>query len=320
MIARHELSRRTILGWGAAALALARSSRSSASSDSTPPNSEAIQGRSDQNHLMTLETHIDGQGPFQFVVDTGADESVIADDVAARLGLLNGSQVVVQGIARALPAQSVQINNLSFGHVRIDSLCIPVLSRALLGADGYLGLDAIDGRRVTFDFRENRLTVERSLINQSTTKFIRRDETLVRVTGSHGRLTAENCHIDGVRAYAFIDSGAEESIGNTSLFAKLQKIGKSYLSDVPVPIIGVTGGVASGRLTAISSIRIDALEFLHSTLVISDLPVFDVWGLSDKPAIFIGMNFLRKTSSFSIDYGNRELLIKLADVQIARAI
>jgi hypothetical protein len=123
-----------------------------------------------------------------------------------------------------------------------------------------------------------------------------------------------------VHAHAFIDSGAQASIANTQLFARLEEMGKTYIGDFVIPIVGVTGGEAHGRLTRVSSIQLGTLNFTNSTLVISDLPVFDVWGLADRPAILIGMNFLRKTSSLSIDYGSKELLIKVANVGIARAI
>jgi hypothetical protein len=39
--------------------------------------------------------------------------------------------------------------------------------------------------------------------------------------------------------------------------------------------------------------------------------------LSDKPALFIGMNFLRQTSALTIDFGRRELRFKTADVKLA---
>jgi predicted aspartyl protease len=178
----------------------------------------------------------------------------------------------------------------------------------------------IDGRRVIFDFQNDTLTVTDSRGASESPRWLSADQALVRASGAHGRLTAVNCRVDGVHAHAFIDSGAQASIANTQLFARLEEMGKTYIGDFVIPIVGVTGGEAHGRLTRVSSIQLGTLNFTNSTLVISDLPVFDVWGLADRPAILIGMNFLRKTSSLSIDYGSKELLIKVANVGIARAI
>jgi hypothetical protein len=189
------------------------------------------------------------------------------------------------------------------------------LPRKWLGADGYLGLDVVDGRKVTFDFRSHRLTVEQPL---GSPDWIRFDESIVRANGTSGRLTATNCTVDGVHASTFIDSGAEMTIGNTRLFAELQELGASYVSNVTIPIIGVTGGIAPGRLTPITRLKLGTINFRNGFLIISDLPVFDVWGLADRPALFLGMNFLQQTSAVSIDFAHKELRFKVvSDVRIA---
>ncbi len=120
--------------------------------------------------------------------------------------------------------------------------------------------------------------------------------------------------------HAFIDSGAEVSIRNTRLFAELAKGGRAYTSDAPINPLGVTGGSVVGHLTAVDRIKLGSISFNKSALVIANLPVFDVWGLADKPALFIGMNFLRATSAVTIDYGNKELRFKLAQMRIASRV
>ena len=62
------------------------------------PDLSDVQGGADLQNRLTLETMIDGKGPFHFVVDTGADRSVISTELAATLGLLNDQSVIVQGI------------------------------------------------------------------------------------------------------------------------------------------------------------------------------------------------------------------------------
>ncbi len=124
-----------------------------------PTQTQNIQGAPDAQDRLTVETFVNGKGPFRFVVDTGADRSVIAEDLVKDLGLRTGDDVIVQGIARALPAPAVELDSLRIGRVAIDSLPMPVLPRSWLGADGYLGLDVIDHQSVTFDFRNHALTI-----------------------------------------------------------------------------------------------------------------------------------------------------------------
>ncbi len=191
-----------------------------------------------------------------------------------------------------------------------------MLPREWLGADGYLGLDVIDGRRVTFNFRDHKLTVSGAAFPASN--WIQPNEAIVRVDGSHGRLTAVDCSVDGVPASAFIDSGAEISIGNTRLFDELRdNAGATYIKDETVPVIGVTGGQTPGRLAAVTKVQLGSLRFERTVLVIADLNVFNIWGLADKPAMFFGMNFLKTLSAFSIDYARKELRFKLAELKVA---
>ncbi len=312
MTSLEQFSRRNLLRAGVAGLALWPSA---AGADTPlPPEGENIQGRSDLSDRLTVEAFIDGKGPYRFIVDTGADRTIIAADVAASLGLIAGEDVMVQGIARALPAATVRLRNLTLGRITLDSLPTPVLPREWLAADGYLGIDAIDGRRVTFDFQNRALTVARSGYDSGRAGH---NEALVRVSGNGGRLTDLDCRVDGARAFAFVDSGAQISIANSRLFEALAKNGATYLSDVRIPLHGVTGGNAEGRLMSVSKLALGGLTFTNVLLVICDLAVFDAWGLAGRPALFIGMNLLQMMSVFTIDYGRKELLFKLAEVQVA---
>jgi predicted aspartyl protease len=311
-LASLYLSRRIVLGSAAAALALGR-----ARAAPPAPEPENIQGGADSANRLTVETRINGMGPYHFVVDTGADHTVMAADIAASLGLAIGEPVIVQGITSAVPAATAQLRELSFGQLSLEDVEVPILPRQGLGGDGYLGLDAINHRRVAFDFRNHVLSIGRSPSDWFAEP-VHPDETLLRVDGVAGRLTSVDCYVDGVHAHAFIDSGADVSIGNSRLFAELaEQTGRTYLSGDPIVLTGVTGATALGRLAAVSRVRLGALNFEDAVLVIADLPVFDSWNLAERPALFIGMNFLERTSAVTIDYSRRELRFKVAEQRVA---
>ena len=301
-----------------AALARAQSTAPAAPPNPAPSPEDAAKiaaGKDAADHL-TIDVTINGQGPFRFVVDTGADRSVIADNVAASLGLLHQRQIMVEGIVRTIPAKTVRIDNISFGPISHDNLDVPVLPRLLLDADGYLGLDAIDGYKVTLDFR-NRLL---EIVQSRHVQFLSRNspnEVLVPVRGQFGHLRSVNCQADGVRATTFIDTGAEFSVGNVKLFEALMDNNPVYLRPEPVPLTGITGGVVVGHITTINLVDLPPLHFEGCNILIADLQIFQLWGLSDTPALLIGMNFLRRFSRVSIDYGRKELRFDLARLIIA---
>lgn len=313
-------SRRQFMALAAASLACTQAARAQAQtvppadSQTPDPQSGAMAARTDGGSHLTVEVMVNGRGPFHFVVDTGSEQTAIADNVAEALGLEHGAFIQVDGIARRIAVATVSVDDLRFGPFRHKNLRLPVLPREFLFADGYLGLDVIDGSRVTFDFRRHELRIDRSHFDPIM--HMTQDVTKVEVYGKSGRLRAGNCVIDGVQASAFLDSGAEVSVGNPALEAALLKRNPGLLDLGPLSLSGVTGGEIIGRLTPIQKIALQDLRFTDCTLVIADVPNFGTWSLEKDPALLIGMDFLRQFASVAIDYRSREIRFDLAGVNL----
>jgi predicted aspartyl protease len=259
-----------------------------------------------------VAVRIDGNGPYHFVVDTGADRTVLATEVAGELGLFHGEKVMLEGVVRAVLADTVSIGTLSFGSITRRHLVVPTLSRSLLDADGYLGLDFLDGHRVTFDFKNHTLQVSEPRAKFSV-NWARENEARIRASGSSGHLQALDCTVDGIPATAFIDSGAEVSAANAPLLAALARRNPTFGEIGTIRLIDITGGEIFGKVAMVHKIQLTAaLTFIDCPLVIADFRVFDVWGLRQRPALLIGMNLLRQFARVSIDYGLKELRFDLA--------
>jgi len=317
-----SLSRRNFVGYGAAAAfggaQLARAQTVAPPVPGAPKDDAArVATSSDSTRRLTVPVYISGVGPFHFVVDTGADRSVIAEDLALRLGLVRGHDVTVQGVVRTIASQLVAVADVSFGSIERRNLTIPILPRALMGADGYLGLDAVDGARVTLDFKNQELLVGSSMAS-SFMRIVRPDEALVPVSGRMGHLRSLNCRVDGVSTVCFVDTGAEISVGNSRLFSALLEADPHYVVLGMLPITGITGGVIMGKVIRLNSIRLHSVTFSDAVVAIADMQIFDVWGLGDSPALLIGMNWLRQFERVSIDYRLKEIRFNLASLMMAR--
>jgi predicted aspartyl protease len=296
-----------VMGCGVAALTFGRSALGQAS-DGFQPLPTKITVTS--NHLTT-PVMINGKGPFHFVIDTGADRSVIADDLARALHMPFGREVIVQGIIQAVEAQSVPVAEMKFGQIVCDNLQMPVLSRKQLQADGFLGLDAIGEHRVLFDFRRRTLRVGEGL----PPEFLgpnASNETRIAAPGYNGHLRSAECRVDGISTVAFIDTGAEVSVGNQALRTALMNLEARYAGVRDVELTGITGGSRTGRVIKVDTILFGDLEFSGCEIAAADLDVFNIWGLAERPAMLIGLNFLREFQTVSIDFHRKEYRLKLA--------
>lgn len=296
-----NISRRYILAAGAFSLLPCRAA----------PDAAPLPTGENGANLLTIDVHINGKGPFNFVVDTGADRTVIAEDVARQLDLTTTEPVLVEGVVRTVRADTVRIQTATVGSVTRENVKTPVLPRAQLLVDGYLGLDVIDGYRVTLDFK-NRVLLLSDPRQGQLLNWAPPSEIPVRLVGSGGHLRSVNCVVDGIRATAFIDTGAEISVGNSKLFSALQERDPTYDKRDTIPLTGVTGGVVEGRVITVKTVKLGGLTFQDSRIAVADLQIFQLWDMADRPALLIGMNWLRQFSKVSVDYGRKELRFDLA--------
>ena len=301
-----ELSRRGLLG-----TALSLATLRAAHADGVP-----IETLANAANLLTIPVTANGKGPFRFVVDSGAERTVLADDVASALGLGKSGEASVIGIARALSADTVRLSQLSVGNADARDLDVPVLPRELVQADGYLGLDVIDRHRVIFDFARGTLELREPILSYFA-GYARPDENVLDAEGPRGKLRTTDCRIDGVEAVAFLDTGADVSVGNKKLYKMLAAGGDQFIPAGEVILAGITGGRVPAQALAIGRIRLGNLDLSTAALAIADLPIFDLWGLNDKPAMFVGMDFLRRFSMVTIDYGREQYRLQFAERMLA---
>ncbi|MBP6547068.1 MAG: aspartyl protease family protein, partial [Phenylobacterium sp.] len=100
---------------------------------------------------------IDETGPHQFIVDTGANRSVISLELARELELEVAETVTLHGIAGSEEVPTAVVPRFDVAGIVTHNLHMPMLPQRRLGADGLLGLDALASRAVELDFRRGRV-------------------------------------------------------------------------------------------------------------------------------------------------------------------
>ena len=86
-----------------------------------------LKGMEDMLRRMTAPVSINGQGPFDFVVDTGTNRSVISDDLALALKLPPGRNVHLHGIGGERDVPTAALEQFQVGERAARRLSLPVL-------------------------------------------------------------------------------------------------------------------------------------------------------------------------------------------------
>lgn len=250
---------------------------------------------------MTAQVAIDDKGPFRFVVDTGANQSVISTEIAAELGLPAGAPQPLHGVAGVQEVETVLIKSIKVGALEQQNLRLSVLPEAHIGGHGFLGLDLIGRQRLTLDFKGQRVIVAPSE-RQPRDPF----DIVLPASYRSGQLTLVNGQIAKVSIAAFLDSGAQTTIGNLALKRMAaQRIPE--LRWTSTEVISATGQTITGDWAVLPSFRFGKMRLKYLPVVFADLHTFDIWKLNDDPAILIGVDVMSQFEAVSLDFARNEV-------------
>ena len=273
-----------------------------------PAENQPIQLLSNLFTRVGAAVFVDGHGPFTFVIDTGAGTTSIADTLADRLGLRATPPVLVHGITEARITRSVAVDRLQLSGLGFRGLTCPVFPRDQLGADGLIGLDVLDRFRLKFNVvrRSATLNVRGVTVlmgGDMVTGSRMRREGMRSVRGRFGQMIMTRISVDGQPTSAFIDSGAQYSIGNQELRRAVSaRRGDGGRTAREVPIYGVTGQSLSADLAMVDDLRFGPQRLGATPMLFADLHCFETLGLSGRPAMLIGADLLGRFREVTLDF------------------
>ena len=254
---------------------------------------------------MTVEVMVNGRGPYRFVVDSGADTSVVGLRVAEELQLPIGTPVILNGMTARNIVDRVHVNELTLGQSKIRNLELPALKEQDLGGDGMIGIDALVDQRLMMDFEKRVIKAEDARI---PTKMLD-GEIVVTARRQRGQLILTEVKAAGLPLDAVIDTGSEITIGNLALRDKLIRRNKDKF--VKIGVTGVTGVTVDLDVARIGEIRLGSVTLSNVPIAFADVPPFHVFGLSNEPALLLGTDILETFRRVSLDFRTRKVRFQL---------
>ncbi|MBI3438117.1 MAG: aspartyl protease family protein [Proteobacteria bacterium] len=274
--------------------------------------SDSAAGDASRDRLgrVVAPVNINNQGPFRFIVDTGANRSVVSRDLAGHLGLVPSGSGEVHSVHGVTTAPLVPVQLLQYRNLSLESAPMPILESAVLaGEQGLLGVDGMAGRRLKMDFEHRCIEIipSRGAPRLAGWEVIRGDLRF-------GSLMVIRGSINGLHVNLLLDTGSDTSLANEALrdalnarvrrnrarmdFAVAFNSGQPVVLEnaIALPSIGLGGGV---------------LEVRDVTAYIGNFHIFHLWNLIDEPALLLGMDVLSQTRGVAIDYQRHTVAFRI---------
>lgn len=261
--------------------------------------SEAL--RYDDRGRPMVSIQVNGQGPFDMVLDTGAQSSLMAPALADRLGLIPmASDLQISGATGADAASIYPIDHFFNGLIDARQIGLfrfpnPHSTSAL----GIIGMETFSDRKLVFDRIAQRVTAAPSAA--PAPGFI----SLSGKLGADGLLLVPIL-INGVHVRALVDTGAAVTVANAAALRALGWAGDDARLRNGGQIRGATASGQGVRMAKMEAVTVGPATLRQVPIYFTDTQAGDA-----EPAIILGADILNLFEAFALDFPRAELHIKI---------
>ena len=279
--------------------------------DTAVESAERLSGR-----RLSVPVFIGEDGPFVFALDSAANASVIADDVAIGLGLPLAGRIGMHTLIAREVVDTVTAPRIRSGNLHAVNARLALATRiGLDGADGLLGRDLLHDHRLVMRFAgEGGVEITRARQSrrgmpgpmQQAARF------RSRVEERHGGLMMIDVRSAAARGKAIIDTGAAISIVN-SAFARASSATPIVLDNRAraAVVTSPTGLSVPAVPMQLNMLHFAGVTLRNTPVLVGDFHTFGVWEMSDRPAMLLGVDVLSRFSTVIIDLRRRELVLEV---------
>ncbi|HKD46956.1 MAG TPA: retroviral-like aspartic protease family protein [Rhizomicrobium sp.] len=268
---------------------------------------------------VSTDVFVNGQGPFNFVLDTASSRTMLFEHLRQELGLAPSSTDMLKvyamnNVGTALP---VRPRELGLDKQTITGLTLGVLPDdappldGTQSADGILGMDALSHYFLVMD--HDTLQVRLMDPSDAGVDAYRRwpSEILTPYQARDMDVTFWWMHakFGGETVTALLDMGSGITMLNWEAAERLGIRRANFLKDkVPEDLRDALGTLEPVVVIKGLSIAVDDHSFPNQSVIVANAKVFQYFGLENRPAAIIGPALLR-SNSLAIDFSKRRIYI-----------
>ena len=258
--------------------------------------------------LILLPVRVNGQGPFDFILDTGAGTSLLSTELAKQLDVKILGSKEGHSAGGKVSVSLGKVDSLTLGETKLEGVEVGVVDLAHIGRavgaklDGDLGYNFLKHFRVTIDYRDFELRLEDPRRVESFARGAQ-TEVAIRLAAPAKPLILVDVHANGRGPFQFaIDTGTSTTAITPDLARELR------LETSPVGA-GTTGGApVDFSAGSLQSFQLGGAKVDNVAVVVADFFNMLSAAVGAKLDGIVGYNFLRNYKVV-IDYPGETLTL-----------
>lgn len=257
--------------------------------------------------LILLPVEVNGEGPFEFILDTGAGTSLLSPELGQKLGVKIIGSKEGQSAGGAVSVSLAKVDSLAVGSTKLNDVDVGLVDLSHIGRtigakiDGDLGYNFLKHFRITLDYRRSKIHFDDPKRFELTGPSTALTEVTMRLASPAKPLILVDVYANGRGPFQFaIDTGTS----TTAITPELAQ----QLGVASSPIGAATTGGAQVDVTAgvLESFQVGGARINNSTVVVADFFAMLSAAVGAKLDGIVGYNFLHNYK-VALDYPNETL-------------
>jgi predicted aspartyl protease len=243
--------------------------------------------------LILLPVRVNGEGPFEFILDTGAGTSLLSSDLAKKLNIKIISTKEGQSADGKISVSLAKVDSLAVGQAKLEDLDVGIVDLSHIGKtigtkiDGDVGYNFLKHFRITIDYHECEIRFDEprriERLGRSS-----KTEVPMRLASVAKPLLLVDVHANGHGPFQFaIDTGTSTTAIAPELAQQLGLVGS--------PVGPLTTGGAQVNVTAgtLESFQVGRARIDDLVVVVADFFSMLSQAVGARLDGIVGYNFLQ---------------------------
>jgi predicted aspartyl protease len=243
--------------------------------------------------LILLPVQVNGDGPFEFILDTGAGTSLLSSDLAKKLKIKIISTKEGQSAGGKISVSLAKVDSLAVGQAKLDDVDVGIVDLTHIGntigtkIDGDIGYNFLKHFRITIDYHDCEIRLDEPRRIQRLGRSSKA-EVPMRLASLAKPLLLVDVHANGHGPFQFaIDTGTS----TTAIAPELaQQLGLKSSPVGPLTTGGAQVNVTAGTL---ESFKVGRAGVDDLVVVVADFFGTLSQAVGAKLDGIVGYNFLR---------------------------